>query len=434
MKIWELDREHSELLSHLFRLRSRKGKSVRAQVLRIKKRIEQDKERGILEFCKKYDGWDKDYPFQLTKEEIADGAGKIDKGDVRVLKGMVERVRACHRPQKSGREIIRKEGLRVEEDYVPVERLLIYVPGGRASYPSSLVMAAVPATYAGVKNIYITTPAPGGIVSPYILACAEILGIENVYRIGGAQGIFAFALGIGVPKVDMIVGPGNAYVEEAKKECFGLVGLDTVAGPSELLVLAKKPVFPDLVARDLLSQAEHDEMAIIWLFSPSTEYIRQVMDCASAYAKEAERKGIIKKVLANNAFFVHYESEEMAINVINRIAPEHLQIIGDGNLKDKILYAGITYIGITTPTALGDYYIGTNHILPTGGAGRFLGGLSVETFRRKRVMVKTDYSFIRKYGKNAARMAEIEGLHCHREAINARKEKKDEAKDRLSKG
>ncbi len=433
MKIWQLEREYDQLFLSVFDLRSKKSRKIRPKVLKIKEMIEKDKERAILELCKKYDGWDKEYPFQLTREEIREGAKSVNSYDLKVLRGMVERVRECHRQRKYGKKVINRGGLRVEEDYVPVEKVLIYAPGGKASYPSSLIMAAVPAQLAHVKEIHVTSPSPGGRVNPYILACAEILGIENVYRLGGAQAIFSFAMGVGgVPKVDMIVGPGNAYVEEAKRECFGSVGIDTIAGPSELLILATEPLFPEIIAKDLLSQAEHDEMAVLWLFSPDVEHIKDVISHLEINLQRSKRKGIMSKVVSERTFFVHYNSRETAISAINRLAPEHLQIIGDKDLKEKVFYSGITYVGISTPTALGDYYIGTNHILPTGGSGRFLGGLSVESFRRKRIAVEVDFSFIERYGSQAERIAEIEGLFCHKEAIRARKEMKHEIEDWVS--
>lgn len=434
MKIWQLEKESHNLLAFLQSLRRKKEKRVRREVLRIKRIIEKEGEKAIIELSKKYDFWERDYPFRLKKEEILEGASSVPSEDIDVLKRMIERVRLCHRPVNQKKRILEEDGLRIEEEYIPVEKVLIYAPSGKAVYPSSFIMAAVPAILAEVKDIFVTAPSPFGRINPYILACAQILGIENVYRIGGAQAIFAFAMGIGeIPKVDMIVGPGNAFVEEAKKECFGLVGIDTIAGPSELLILAKEPLFPEIIAKDLLSQAEHDEFAIIWLFSPHRRYLHEVERSIHFYAEKAKRKEIIRKVLAKRAFFIHYKDEELAFKIINLIAPEHLQIIGDGSAKERVLYSGITYLGITTPTALGDYFIGTNHILPTGGAARFSGGLSVDTFKRKKIVVFADHSFLEKHAEGAERMAEIEGLLCHKEAINARKEWKDEIKSRISK-
>jgi histidinol dehydrogenase len=435
MKIWDLEKEKEGLLSALSLLRTERKEILRNSVLNIKEKLEREREKAILEFCKEFDGWKRDYPFKLTKKEIKEGRKSVEEKDIEVLKGMIERVKKCIKPVRRTKKVVENEGVRIEEDKVPIERLLIYSPGGKAPYPSSFIMAAIPAISAGVKEIYVTSPAPDGIVNPYILACADLIGIENVYRLGGAQAIFAFAEGIGeIPKVDMIVGPGNAYVEEAKKECFGSIGIDTIAGPSELLVFANDATFPDLVARDLLSQAEHDEMAVLWLFSKSENYVKEVYRYMEIFGEKALRKGIIRKVLSNNTFFVLFKEEENAIDTVNQIAPEHVELIGGEHLKEKILYSGITYIGITTPVALGDYYIGTNHILPTGGSGRFLSGLSVETFLRRRVVVKVDPSFLRKYGDKAQRMAEIEGLYCHKEAIQIRKERIDEIEDWISKG
>jgi histidinol dehydrogenase len=241
--------------------------------------------------------------------------------------------------------------------------------------------------------------------------------------VGGAQAIYAFALGIGsVPKVDMIVGPGNAYVEEAKRDVYGQVGIDMLAGPSELAILATGRFSPAMVAWDLFSQAEHDEMATVGIFSPSKEDLYALMKEMERELGRNKRRATVEKALRASGFLVHYRSLDKAVEAINRIAPEHLEVIGSEAAARNIRYPGVIYVGEETCVAMGDYYIGTNHVLPTGGAGRFSAGLSVDRFTKRRVLVKIDTSFLKAYGGNAMRLAEIEGLHAHGEAIRKRKE------------
>jgi histidinol dehydrogenase len=276
---------------------------------------------------------------------------------------------------------------------------------------------------AGVREIYATTPAHNGRINPYIAAAALMLDVTDLYRVGGAQAIYGFAYGVGdLPKVDLIVGPGNAYVEEAKRDVYGRVGIDMLAGPSELIVLAAARFPEKVLAWDLFSQAEHDGMAMVGLFSPSLDDLYGILRNMERMIGLNERREIVEKALGTNGFFVHYTKIEDAISAINRIAPEHLEVIGDEEAARGIDYAGITYVGGHTCVAMGDYYIGTNHVLPTGGAGRFSSGLSVERFTKRKVLVKIDKSFIDKYGDKAARLAEIEGLYAHSQAIKARKE------------
>jgi histidinol dehydrogenase len=225
----------------------------------------------------------------------------------------------------------------------------------------------------------------------------------------------------------MIVGPGNAYVEEAKRDVYGQVGIDMLAGPTELVILCTDPFSPKAVAWDMFSQAEHDEMASVGLFSNSREHIYDVLRSIEKHAVLNKRQAVVEKALKENAFLVYYQDIDKAIRAINMIAPEHMELIGDEKEEEKICYPGIIYAGPHTPVAMGDYYIGTNHILPTGGAGRFTAGLSVDRFTKRKVLVKTDKQFLDKYGEKAVRLSEVEGLFAHGESIKARKELADEA-------
>jgi histidinol dehydrogenase len=423
MKVWHLEQEWDAFLESVIGSRENKKVHVREAAQTIRREALEGGDDALVSLGKRYDGWQNDYPLRIDDTEIREAADKIDKKDLPVLRGMIRNVRSYHRTQGFRGRTYKRKGLRVEEEFVPMERALVYVPGGQVPYPSSLVMGAVPAQIAGVKELYITTPTHDGVLNPYIAACSVLLGIRDVYRIGGAQAIYAFALGIGsIPKVDMIVGPGNAYVEEAKRDMYGQVGIDMLAGPSELAILVAGTFPSTILAWDLFSQAEHDEMATVGLFSSSKEDLYNLMKEMERLLAQNARRGTVEKALQANGFLVHYASLDKAVEAINRIAPEHLEVVGDESVARNIRYPGIIYVGEETCVSMGDYYIGTNHVLPTSGAGRFSAGLSVDRFTKRRVLVKIDRSFLQAHGDSAIRLAEIEGLYAHGEAIRARKE------------
>ena len=423
MKIWHLEKEYDSFIAAITSAREERKAGVRDAVQAIRAEVLEKGEAALMAYARQFDGWTQDYPLKVSRDELERAAATLGKKDEAILKGMIENVTLFHRSQKQRQRTYRRQGLKVVERSVPVERALVYVPGGKASYPSSLVMGAVPARIAGVKEIYATTPAHGGNLNPHIAAAALLLNITGVYRIGGAQAIYAFAYGAaGAPRVDMIVGPGNAYVEEAKRDVYGRVGIDMLAGPSELVVLVTEPFPPAILAWDLFSQAEHDEMATVGLFSPSKEELYGVLQAIERLISSNKRRDIVERALSTNGFLVHYTEVEAALAAIDAIAPEHLEVIGDETVAEKIRYSGITYVGPHTCVSMGDYYIGTNHVLPTGGAGRFSSGLSVDRFTKRQVLVKIEGSFFRKYGEDAATLADTEGLYAHGEAIRARKE------------
>jgi len=423
MRIWDLENDYEKLISFVLKGRENRKKNIRSAVEMIKNAVLERKEKALKEFSKKWDQWDKDYPLKLSERELRKNASLISDSDMAVLKGMIDNVASYHRNQKGRNRTYRKKGLIVQEEFISLEKAAVYVPGGTAAYPSSLIMGVVPAKLAGVKEIFVTTPTANGTINPYVSAAALLLGVNDVYRLGGAQAIYAFAYGIGtIPKVDIIVGPGNAFVEEAKRDVYGSVGIDMLAGPTELIILATKPFSAKALSWDMFSQAEHDEMATVGLFSASKNHLKEVDDYIKHFTSRNERKDTVKNALKNNGFLVLYKNIDRAVEAINRIAPEHMEFIGDEKDAEGIKYPGIVYVGPYTTVAMGDYYIGTNHVLPTGGAGRFTGGLSVDRFTKRKVVVKIDKSFVEKYGDNAARLARIEGLFAHSEAINARKE------------
>ena len=422
MKVWDLDKEYGDLIGFIVEGREKKKKDIKNSVEYIKKELLQKGEEAILELSRRWDGWTRDYPLKVSEDEIRESASQAKRENIAALKGMIKNVAHYHKGQCGKKRTYRRKGVAVDETFVPVEKALVYVPGGRATYPSSLVMGVVPAQIAGVDRICVATPTVDGRLNPYVSAAIMLLGIKDVYRIGGAQAVYAFTYGIGrIPKVDMIVGPGNAYVEEAKRDVNGTVGIDMLAGPTELIVLCTEPFSPDTLAWDLFSQGEHDEMAVVGLLSTSKRHIENVQRSIERLMIVNERKDIVEKALTTSSFFVHYKDVNKAVETINTIAPEHLEIIGDEGLARQIKYSGITYLGPYTPVAMGDYYIGTNHVLPTGGAGRFTGGLSVDRFMRRKVTVKIEKSFLDKHGGNAIKLSRIEGLFAHGESIKARK-------------
>ena len=429
MKVWHLEKEWDAFLDAVISGREQKKAHVREAVEGIKKQVLDQGDAALTALSTRFDGWQQSYPLRLSEDEIQQAANKAKKKDLPILRGMIRNVRAYHRwqaGQTTRTRTYKRKGLTVKEEPVPVERALVYVPGGQVPYPSSLVMGAVPAQIAGVKEIYVTTPTHDGALNPYIAACCMLLGIRNVYRLGGAQAIYAFARGAGsIPKVDMIVGPGNAYVEEAKRDVYGQVGIDMLAGPSELAILVAGELSPQMaqvLAWDLFSQAEHDEMATVGLFCPSKDDLYRVMKETERLLGENRRRETVEKALHANGYLAHYTSLKKAQEALNRIAPEHLEVVGDDDAARDIRYPGIIYVGAETCVSMGDYYIGTNHVLPTGGAGRFSAGLSVDRFTKRRVLVKIDSTFLDMYGDKAVRMAELEGLFAHGQAIRVRKE------------
>ena len=423
MKIWELDDEYDSLISFVKKGREGKKHDVREAVSKIREAVLSRGDRALVDFSVAWDRWEKEHPLKVTAGEIDEAASRVSRKDLKVLKGMIRNVASYHKGQRMPKRAFRKKGLVVEEGPVPVESVMVYVPGGTASYPSSLIMGVLPAQIAGVKRIYVATPGRGGAINDHVAAAAKLLGIHEIYRIGGAQAVYAFAYGTAsVPKVDMIGGPGNAFVEEAKRDVYGSVGIDMLAGPTELVILCTEAHSPGTVAIDMFSQAEHDELASVGLFSSSREHLDEVTKSIQGLLDSAPRKETIRKALDENGYMVHFTDLARAVEAINLIAPEHMELIGDESCVPSILYPGIIYVGPCTSVAMGDYYIGTNHVLPTAGAGRFTGGLSVDRFTKRKVVVRIDRTFIETYGDRAERLARIEGLPAHGDAIKARKE------------
>ena len=349
------------------------------------------------------------------------------KTNLRVLKAIrkaFSRIKKYHQRQKPKSEFYKdKDGVYLGSQWRPIESVGLYVPGGTASYPSSVLMNAIPAIVAGVKRIVMVVPTPNGEINPVIFAVAKILGIDEIYKIGGAQAIGALTYGTkSIKKVDKICGPGNAFVASAKRQVFGTVGIDMIAGPSEILVVADEDNDPKHIAIDLLSQAEHDELAQSILITDNENFANTVLENLNIEMEKLPRKEIAKKSWNNFGSIILIENMNQSINLINEIAPEHLELSIKKNYEfsKKINNAGAIFLGKYTPEAIGDYIAGPNHVLPTDRTAKFSSGLSVLDFMKRTSLVKCDLKSLKKIGPDAIVLAEKEGLDAHAKSIITR--------------
>ncbi len=398
--------------------------SVEAPVREIIENVRQQGDAALKHYTKEFDGAD------IPTVEV--GAGAIDEGFRRadpllvdILYRAAERVAAFHQHQVRNSFLVNEEdGIVMGQKVIPLERVGLYVPGGTAAYPSSVVMNCIPAKLAGVKEIFMVTP-PGkdGKIPPNILAAARICGVNRVFRVGGAQAIAALAYGTeSIPRVDKIVGPGNQYVAEAKKQVFGKVGIDMVAGPSEILVVADGKCNPQIVAADLLSQAEHDKNASAVLVTDSQELAEGVQAAIEEQLEKLKRQEIARASIENNGKIIVAQSLDTAIDIANEIAPEHLELCVDDpfDYLDKIKNAGSVFLGRNCPEALGDYFAGPNHTLPTSGTARFSSPLSVDDFVKKTQYTYYTHAALEKAQQSVSNFAKKEGLTGHARSVDIR--------------
>ena len=400
--------------------------SVDQVVENIIKKIKDDSDSGLLKLTEKYDNFKVSDVNQLfvRSEEIEKSKKMIDPKVLSSLKSAIKRIKDYHKRQIPKNDIFRdKHGILLGGLWNPIESVGLYVPGGTAAYPSSLIMNAVPAIVAGVRRIVITVPAINGILNPVILACASLLGIKEIYKIGGAQAVAALAIGTKkIKKVDKIVGPGNAYVATAKKKLFGIVGIDMIAGPSEILIIADKNNNPEHIAIDLLSQAEHDKLAQSILITDNENFANEVIDEIKTLLKKLDRKEIASESWNNYGVVIISKSIQSSISLANEIAPEHLELAIDNSTKylDKIKNAGAVFLGKYTPEAIGDYVAGPNHVLPTDRTAKFSSGLNVLDFFKRTSIVSCNSENLKKIGKDAIILANQEGLQAHALSIECR--------------
>ena len=400
--------------------------NVEDKVKDILSAVKEKGDEALREFTLAFDKADL-ASFAVTKDEIAEAIANVDPSFLQILENAAENIRAFHEHQKRNSFIIsEKEGIIIGQKVMPLEKVGIYVPGGTAAYPSTVLMDAIPAKIAGCRQIVMVSPPDkNGKISDVILAAAKIAGIDQIYKIGGAQAVAALAYGTdSIPKVDKIVGPGNAYVAEAKKQVYGLVGIDMIAGPSEILVIADEDNDAKIMAADLLSQAEHDKNASAILITTSKDLAAKVTIEIEAQLETLPRKQIASASIDNNGLILIADSIKQAIDTANAIAPEHLELcVKDPfDYLDRIKNAGSLFLGKNAPEALGDYFAGPNHTLPTSGTARFSSPLSVDDFSKKMQYTYYSKNALAKVADDIARFAKEEGLDAHGRSVLVRKE------------
>ena len=364
---------------------------------------------------------------RFSDQEITDEIAKVSDEDRAALELAAARIRAYHERQMPQDAYWTDDsGAELGWRWTSVSAAGLYVPGGLASYPSSVLMNAIPAKVAGVSRLAITVPTPDGIVNPLVLLAARLAGVDEVYRIGGAQAIAALAYGTQtIPAVDKITGPGNAFVAAAKRRVFGKVGIDMIAGPSEILVIADGDNDPDWIALDLLSQAEHDESAQSILITDDPQFAKAVSDAVDARLQTLERRAIAGASWRDYGAMIIVPDMDVAAELSNRIAPEHLELcVADPMaLSDQIVHAGAIFLGAWTPEAIGDYVGGPNHVLPTARSARFSSGLSVMDFVKRTTLARMTPESLRAIGPAAERLATSESLEAHGLSVTARLKK-----------
>ena len=383
-------------------------------------------DKAIYEYCEKFDNA-KLSSLLVTEEEIEEAVNLVEPKFLEILENAAKNIRKFHEKQVRNSFIINDEnGIVIGQKIIPVDKAGLYVPGGTAAYPSTVLMDSIPAKIAGCKEVVmVTPPQSNGKVNPVILAAAKIAGVDKIFKVGGAQAIAALAYGTEtIPKVDKIVGPGNAFVAEAKKQVFGQVSIDMIAGPSEILIVADKYSNPSHIAADLLSQAEHDKMASAVLVTESYELALAVQNELEVQIPLLERSEIARASIDNNGKIIVADTLDFAIEISNEIAPEHLELCVDNpfDYLDSIRHAGSIFMGRNCPEALGDYYAGPNHTLPTSGTAKFSSPLSVDDFVKKTQYTYYTKEALKRVADDVAFFATKEGLTAHAKSATIRTE------------
>jgi len=418
--------KHSDEINNSIFSRDVKNADVSGIVSEIIEKVKKEGDKALFYYAEKFDNA-KLTSLEVSKEEIDKAYNECEAEFIDILNTAAENIRAFHKNQiRSGFIENERNGVVLGQKIVPLKRAGIYIPGGTAAYPSSVLMNCIPAKLAGVGEVIMVTPPTGGRVNPIILAAAKVAGVDRVFAAGGAQAVAALAYGTeSVPSVDKISGPGNAFVAEAKSQVSGIVGIDMIAGPSEILVIADETANPAWVAADLLSQAEHDKMASAVLVTNSEALAKKVSDELEVQIPLLQREEIARTSIENNGKIIIVENIEKAIEISNDIAPEHLEICLDNpfDYLDRITNAGSVFLGKNCPEALGDYYSGTNHTLPTSGTAKFSSPLSVDDFVKKIQYSYYSYDALSKVCDEVAYFADKEGLGAHKRSVTIRFDK-----------
>lgn len=404
-------------------IRDRSGRDVSQVVSEIVFGVKMGGDPTLKNYTKMFDGADlKD--LELTKEEIDAAVAEVPEEVIETLQEAADRIAFYHRAQLKEGYVLEEDGVKLRQKVMPLKKVGIYIPGGTAAYPSTVLMNAIPAKIAGVEEIVmVSPPSDNGCIAPVILAAAKIAGVDRVFRVGGAQAVAALAYGTeSVPMVDKIVGPGNAYVAEAKRQVFGQVGIDLIAGPSEVLVIADKGSDARIVAADMLSQAEHDRMATAVLITTDLFVAERTAEQLEMQLADLPRQEIARESVEVNGKIIIVSSIDEAIDLANKLAPEHLELFLNDAEKyaDRIENAGSVFVGKNCPEALGDYFAGPNHTLPTSGTARFAGPLTVDDFTKTMSLTYYEPEALDYAKDKVALLAREEGLEGHARSILSR--------------
>lgn len=408
--------------------REKNSSGVEEIVSAVIENVAKNGDAALREYTKKFDKADLG-SLEVSESEIADAFAQTDEKFIEIIKKAKENIYNFHKHQvKNSFVISEKDGVVLGQKVIPIEKVGVYVPGGTAPLPSTVLMTVIPAVIAGVPEIVMATPPRAdGTVNPVILAAAKIAGVTKIFKVGGSQAIAALAYGTeSIPKVDKIVGPGNAFVAEAKKQVFGMVDIDMIAGPSDILVIADGTCDPEYVAADMLSQAEHDKLATAVLVTDSAELAKNVSEEIEKQLSVLPREEIARVSIDNNGKIIIAKDIPNAVEIANMIAPEHLEICVDNpfDYLDKVKNAGSVFLGKNCPEALGDYFAGPNHTLPTNGTARFSSPLSVDDYVKKTAFTYYTYDALAKVSEDIAYFAEKEALSGHARSAVVRTRKK----------
>lgn len=406
---------------------TRDGLRLEREVHSILMDVRKRGDKALLHYTQVFDGLRiPAHQLQVKRSEVREAYRKIPGEFIETLKQAVYRIRKFHQFLSKRLILTLKEeekGIRLEQVIKPIERVGIYIPGGKASYPSTVLMAALPAKVAGVREIIMATPPQKEGISPAVLIAADLSGVDHIYQIGGVQAIAALAYGTrSIPKVDKIIGPGNQYVATAKRLVYGDVDIDMVAGPSEIVIVSDENASPSFIAADLISQAEHDEMAMAILITPSETFGKKVQKEVERQLTTLKRRRIASLSLNQRGGILIVKDLAQAMELVNRIAPEHLELAVSRphSWVKSVKNAGAVFLGIHTPEAIGDYMAGPNHILPTSGTARFSSPLGVEDFIKRTNLMRFTQSALKRFEKDVKRFAEWEGLEGHHQAVQMR--------------
>lgn len=426
MRILKLTKDSQKnILESLLKRSPNNYTEYESTVNEIINNVKEKRDKAVFEYTKKFDKADVDASnIRVTEEEIKEAYELVDEKLLAVIKKALVNIRKYHEKQLQNSWFTTEDGIILGQKVTPIAKAGVYVPGGKAVYPSSVLMNVLPAKVAGVEKIVMCTPCGAdGKVYPSTLVAANEAGVDEIYKVGGAQAIAAMAFGTeSVPKVDKIVGPGNIFVALAKKAVFGYVSIDSIAGPSEILVLADETANPRYVAADLLSQAEHDEMASAILITTSEELAKKVSEEVDKFVEVLSRKEIIEKSLENYGYILVAEDMDEAIDAVNDIASEHMEIVTRDpfSVMTKIKNAGAIFIGEYSSEPLGDYFAGPNHVLPTNGTAKFFSALSVDDFIKKSSIISYSREALERIHTDIEQFAECEKLTAHANSIKVR--------------